>query len=91
MHRSVLNNNIKFVEYFINKKDDINKQNKNGDTPLHLAFKIGNYDIIRLLLENGANIKIKNKKGITPFDIADKEMRIDFNLGQLYNNSHNKI
>ena len=91
LHRSVLNNNIKFVEYFINKKDDINKQNKNGDTPLHLAFKIGNYDIIRLLLENGANIKIKNKKGITPFDIADKEMRIDFNLGQLYNNSHNKI
>ena len=86
LHRSVLKNNIKFVEYFIKKNLDVNKKNKNGDTPLHLAFKIGNYDIIQLLLEHGASIKIKNKKGITPFDIADKDMRITFNLVEIYNN-----
>ena len=86
LHRSVLKNNIKFVEYFIKKNLDVNKKNKNGDTPLHLAFKIGNYDIIQLLLEHGASIKIKNKKGITPFDIADKDMRTTFNLVEIYNN-----
>ena len=91
LHRSVLKNNAKFVEYFIKKNDDVNKKNKNGDTPLHLAFKIGNYEIIRLLLENGANLKIKNKKGYTPFDIANKEIRTDFNLGRLYNGTHKKI
>ena len=87
LHRSVLKNNIKFVEYFIKKNLDVNKKNKHGNTPLHLAFKIGNYDIIQLLLENGASIKIKNKKGITPFDIADKDMRITFNLVEIYNNT----
>ena len=86
----MLKNNAKFVEYFIKKNDDVNKKNKNGDTPLHLAFKIGNYEIIRLLLENGANLKIKNKKGFTPFDIANKEIRTDFNLGRLYNSTHKK-
>ena len=74
LHRSVLKNNIRFVEYFIN-------------TPLHLAFKIGNKDIIHLLLENGASIKIKNNRGITPFDIAKKDIRDIFNLVDMYNNS----
>lgn len=86
LHRSVLRNNIKFVDYFIKKNLDINKKNKNGDTALHLAFKIGNYDIIQLLLEHGASIKIKNKKGISPFDLADKDMRTAFNLVEIYNN-----
>ena len=87
LHRSVMKNNIKFVEYFIKKGLDVNKQNKYGDTPLHFAFKIGNYDIIHLLLDNGANIKIKNKKGITPYDIANKKMREAFNLTEIYNKS----
>ena len=87
LHRSVMKNNIKFVEYFIKKGLDVNKQNKYGDTPLHFAFKIGNYDIIHLLLDNGANIKIKNRKGITPYDIANKKMREAFNLTEIYNKS----
>ena len=87
LHRSVLKNNIKFVEYFINKGLDVNQKNKYGNTPLHYAFKTGNYDIIHLLLENGANIKIKNKKGIRPYDIANKDIKDTFNLVELYNNS----
>ena len=54
---------------------------------MHYAFKTGNYDIIRLLLESGANIKIKNKKGIRPYDIANKDIKDTFNLVELYNNS----
>ena len=87
LHRSVLKNNVKFVEYFINKGLDVNQKNKYGNTPLHYAIKNGNYDIIQLLLENGANIKIKNKKGIRPYDIANKNIKDAFNLVDLYNNS----
>ena len=87
LHRSVLKNNIRFVEYFIKKGLDVNKKNKYGNTPLHLAFKIGNKDIIHLLLENGASIKIKNNRGITPFDVAKKDIRDIFNLVDMYNNS----
>ena len=87
LHMAVLKNNYKFVDYFIKKKLNINKKNKDGDTPLHLAIGKGDYDIIKLLLDNGASIKIKNKKGKTAFDIADKEMRLVFNLEDIYNNS----
>ena len=83
---AVLKNSYKFVLYFINKKLNVNRKNKNGETPLHLAIKIGVFDIIKLLLENGANIKLKNKNGITPFDLADEEMRVVFNLEDIYNN-----
>ena len=87
LHVAVLKNSYKFVDYFIKKKLNINKKNKDGDTPLHLAIGKGDYDIIKLLLDNGASIKIKNKKGKTAFDIADKEMRLVFNLEDIYNNS----
>ena len=65
---------------------DVNKKNKNGDTALHFAFKIKNYDIIQLLLEYGASIKIKNNKGITPFEVANKDIKDTFNLVEIYNN-----
>ena len=45
----------------------------------------GDYDIIKLLLDNGANIKIKNKTGVTPYDLADKDIRLEFNLEEIYN------
>ena len=86
LHRSVLKNNIKFVEYFLKNGLDVNKKNKNGDTALHFAFKIKNYDIIQLLLEYGASIKIKNNKGITPFEVANKDIKDTFNLVEIYNN-----
>ena len=86
LHRSVLKNNIKFVEYFLKKGLDVNKKNKNGDTALHFAFKIKNYDIIQLLLEYGASIKIKNNKGITTFEVANKDIKDTFNLVEIYNN-----
>ena len=70
----------------LKKKLNINKKNKNGDTPLHLAVQRGDYDIIQLLLDNGADITIKNKKGISPYDLADKDMRLAFNLEDIYNN-----
>ena len=45
-----------------------------------------NYDIIQLLLEYGASIKIKNNKGITPFEVANKDIKDTFNLVEIYNN-----
>ena len=37
---------------------------------LHLAADFGKPELIILLLENGAEINIKNNKGQTPYDIA---------------------
>lgn len=37
-----------------------------GATPLHAAAKAGDVDAVRLLLEHGANVSLKNVFGITP-------------------------
>lgn len=51
---------------------DVNAQSSiNGETPLHEAASIGNLDIVELLLNHGADPKIKNYFDATPLDIAE--------------------
>ena len=47
---------------------DINAQNTILETPLHMAVWKQNAGMITLLLENGADPKIPNSKGDTPYD-----------------------
>ena len=72
LHIAVKNNSIELVKYFLNKKYDLNDVNKKGQTALHIACELGNEKIINLLVENGANIDIKDNKGRKPFDILSK-------------------
>ena len=80
---STKRNNVKFVQYFLNKKYDPNEKNKYGNTALHFAMKNDNKEIIKLLLDNGADISIKNKKGITPYDLASKDIKKLFKLDNI--------
>ena len=76
-------NNVKFVQYFLNKKYNPNEKNKYGNTALHFAMKNENMEIIKILLDNGADISIKNKKGTTPYDLATKEIKKLFKLDNI--------
>ena len=69
-----------FVNYFLDKKIDINYQNKFGDTALHIAMNEKDIQIIKLLLNHNADLLIKNKEGKTPFDIATVKIRKKLNL-----------
>ena len=71
---AVKNNSIKLVKYFLNKKINPNIVNNDGQTPLHIALKEGNKEIIDLLLKNGADISLKDKEGKKPFDYGSKEV-----------------
>ena len=42
----------------------------NCDTPLHVAARTGNFTIVSLMLETGADIQARDKNGDTPLDIA---------------------
>jgi len=46
-------------------KDKIDTLNEDGLGPLHLAAQYGNVDIVNKLIENGADINIKDKYGST--------------------------
>lgn len=61
-----------YIEDIINKLGgyiDINSQNVDGNTPLHLAVINERFDMAAILVEAGADINIKNNNGLTPIDI----------------------
>lgn len=56
--------------------EQINVQNKKGDTALHVAAKYGTDEIIRILLKAGAKKDIRNNENKKPLDLA-KEIQND--------------
>jgi ankyrin repeat protein len=52
---------------------DINALSRNGDAPLHGAVHRGSNEIIQLLIDHGAKVDIKNRKGLTPLQVANGE------------------
>ena len=46
-------------------------------TPLHLACRKNSLDIVKYLVELGANIEEKNIQGITPLHLACKYNALD--------------
>ena len=51
----------------------------NGDdeTPLHLATRNGNPQMVALLMEHRANVHAKNNKGQTPLHLASEMLDIE--------------
>ncbi|KAH8154979.1 uncharacterized protein LAJ45_01512 [Morchella importuna] len=47
-------------------KIHVNRTDEDGMTALHSATLLGNWDIVKLLLENGADIEARNAEGWTP-------------------------
>ncbi|XP_014406022.1 PREDICTED: ankyrin-2 [Myotis brandtii] len=47
-------------------------QQENGITPLHVASKRGNTNMVKLLLDRGGQIDAKTRNGITPLHVASK-------------------
>ena len=46
----------------------LNAKNLNDDTPLHLAVTFNRNDIAIALILEGANLGVKNKSGVKPFE-----------------------
>ena len=51
---------------------EIDAQNSLGQTPLHIACARGNWPVVRLLLEAGAGANMKDRRGLTPGQVAVK-------------------
>ncbi|MDN5304937.1 MAG: hypothetical protein PWP46_1823 [Fusobacteriaceae bacterium] len=49
---------------------DLSERNSDGNTPLHEAVKLGNYDIIDLLVQYTDDINSQNINGDTPIHLA---------------------
>jgi ankyrin repeat protein len=51
-------------------KNLINLQDKNGDTALHLAATNNNFNVVKQLIDYGADVFLKNNDGKTPLHMA---------------------
>jgi len=60
------------VKLLVKYGANLNVQNKNGNTALHTAIAVKNYDIAFFLVSNGASLKIEDKWGYTPIDMLEK-------------------
>jgi ankyrin repeat protein len=57
----------------IEKGADVNAQNFFGNTPLFVAlmnYSDGRKDVIMLMIKAGADKDIKNKRGVSPYQLA---------------------
>jgi ankyrin repeat protein len=52
---------------------DARAQNRDGETPLHLALYWGQVDVARLLIEHGADRTAQNYDGETPLHLASQK------------------
>jgi len=67
---AIANNNVAELDKRLNQGIDINIQNKQGKTALHIAVLQNNRGAIKGLLTRGANPTIKDSNGETPVHIA---------------------
>jgi ankyrin repeat protein len=44
----------------------VNKVNRHGETPVHLACRSGHYDLLQYLVSKGADVTISSNDGLTP-------------------------
>lgn len=82
----VKNKNLPAVEALLNKGENVNGANSQGNTALHYAVATNNADMVKLLLKHNADMNAKNNKGWSPLSIAEKK-----NVGEIYDIFEAKI
>lgn len=70
LHLATLLEKFEAAKYLIHKKVPVNACDKWGRTPLHCAMEDGNLQIIQYLIDNGADVTIKDHSGLLPADLA---------------------
>ena len=75
---ATLSTNIEQLEYLVKLGADINIKNKQGYTPLMLAVMKSNIDMVRGLLDAGADTKLVDNKGRDAKKIGEEMMSLGY-------------
>ncbi|VDI52632.1 ankyrin repeat domain-containing protein 46-like [Mytilus galloprovincialis] len=83
LQEAVLDGNVDLtINLLESRKFDLNKRDKQGRTLLHYAACRGQYEIVELLLEQGAKAHLKDKNGNTPLHWCGHAEVIDLLINQ---------
>ena len=61
---------IRLAQRLLESGADVNAQNKDHETPLHLASRLRLHEMTRLLFEHGAKVDAMDSEGKTPLQLA---------------------
>eukprot|EP01038_Epipyxis_sp_PR26KG_P005474 gene5474-7579_t len=72
---AILGQHIEVVKLLCQHDAEVNRHDQNGNTPLILATNLGNFDMVKLLLQEGATVNKSNRTNtIVPLHLAiDKQ------------------
>jgi ankyrin repeat protein len=70
LHLSARNGNVELTQFFLKKKLTVNIRDKYLKTPLHYACEFFQYDVVELLLSNGAKPTDRDHRGWTALHYA---------------------
>ncbi|BDU50051.1 ankyrin repeat domain-containing protein [Haliovirga abyssi] len=77
LFKAIKTRNSQGVKENLSKIENVEKKNFWGDTPLTYAIKKGNVEIVKLLVEGGANVFYVDKNNKTTFYIAVESNKTD--------------
>jgi uncharacterized protein len=70
LHYACSRGHLEIAEYLIANGAIVDSMSPGNTTPLMMAVQSGNEQLIKLLLDKGADLKIRNVNGLTAIDIA---------------------
>ena len=82
-HLAAQYDSVELMKLLISKGvSDIDMKDKLGSTPLHHAATFHSFKAVKFLVNKGANIFLKNKVNMTPFECAAALFRTSFKTAQ---------
>ena len=88
LHIAAFNEHLNLCKTLINKHNfDVHMADNWGFTALHYSARIGNYELVKVFADKGANIFLKTKNGMNCLHIAACNGHL--NLCKLLVNKHN--
>ncbi|KAH9153932.1 hypothetical protein LEN26_003473, partial [Aphanomyces euteiches] len=71
LHIAAKNGYVNTTMELLGRNADVEEPNNNGWRPLHFASKNGNQEVVKLLMDEGADPLAKTKIGQTAFELGD--------------------
>jgi len=71
LHYACSKGQLEVAQYLISNGALVDSLNLGGTTPLMMAVQSGNELLVKLLLDKGANLQLRNGLGLSAIDIAD--------------------